>query len=227
MLELVLDAAAAAAEKTGVGIGDHRGRQPHQASARGPHAGQARGRVRQPGVVGFGLSNDERRGTIADFAPAFRIAARAGLRSVPHGGELAGPASVRACLDELHADRIGHGVSAAADPRCCAAWPRQPGHAGGLPDLQRGARRRRHRAGRAAAAHARGRASRLRSAPTTRCCSALASRRSTSWPGRSTGSPTLNWPASPGCPCSARRPRRKSQDGCWQASTTGSPPRRA
>ena len=32
---------------------------------------------------------------------------------MPHGGELSGPASVRACLDELHADRIGHGVAAA------------------------------------------------------------------------------------------------------------------
>ena len=30
-------------------------------------------------VVGFGLSNDERRGVIADFAPAFAIAGRAGL----------------------------------------------------------------------------------------------------------------------------------------------------
>jgi adenosine deaminase len=35
--------------------------------------------------------------------------------AVPHGGELSGPASVRACLDVLHADRIGHGVTAAAD----------------------------------------------------------------------------------------------------------------
>ncbi|MBO0837540.1 MAG: adenosine deaminase family protein, partial [Actinobacteria bacterium] len=68
------------------------------------------------GIVGFGLSSDERRGSVAEFAPAFRIAARAGLRSVPHGGELVGPASVRACLDELRADRIGHGVSAAQDP---------------------------------------------------------------------------------------------------------------
>jgi adenosine deaminase len=67
------------------------------------------------GVTGFGLSNDERRGTVADFAPAFRIARRAGLAAVPHGGELCGPDSVRACLDELHADRIGHGVAAAAD----------------------------------------------------------------------------------------------------------------
>jgi adenosine deaminase len=38
------------------------------------------------GVVGFGLSNDERRGRVADFVPAFRTAAEAGLWCVPHGG---------------------------------------------------------------------------------------------------------------------------------------------
>jgi adenosine deaminase len=67
-------------------------------------------------VTGFGLSNDERRGSARDFAPAFGIAGRAGLLLVPHGGELAGPASVAACLDELHAGRIGHGIRAAEDP---------------------------------------------------------------------------------------------------------------
>jgi adenosine deaminase len=111
----MLDAAAAAAAATGVGIGviiaANRTRHPLDARTlarlAAAHAGH--------GVVGFGLSNDERRGAAADFAPAFRIAARAGLIAVPHGGELAGPASVRACLDELHADRIGHGVSAAVD----------------------------------------------------------------------------------------------------------------
>ena len=68
------------------------------------------------GVTGFGLSNDERRGPPREFAQAFRIAERAGLLLVPHGGELCGPASVTACLDDLHADRVGHGVRAAEDP---------------------------------------------------------------------------------------------------------------
>jgi len=114
-VEVILAAAAAAAAATGVGIGviiaANRTRHPLDARTlarlAAAHAGH--------GVIGFGLSNDERRGFASDFAPAFRIAARAGLMAVPHGGELAGPASVRACLDELHADRIGHGVSAADD----------------------------------------------------------------------------------------------------------------
>ena len=67
-------------------------------------------------MVGFGLSNDERRGSTADFAPAFDIAERAGLLLTPHGGELRGPEHIRTCLDALHAHRLGHGVRAAEDP---------------------------------------------------------------------------------------------------------------
>jgi adenosine deaminase len=114
-VELVLAAAAAATESTGVGMGviiaANRTRHPLDARTLARLAAGHAGR----GVTGFGLSNDERRGAAAEFAPAFRIASRAGLMAVPHGGELAGPASVRACLDELHADRIGHGVAAADD----------------------------------------------------------------------------------------------------------------
>ena len=114
VMELVLDGAAEAAAATGVGIGviiaANRIRHPLDARTLARLAARMTGQ----GVTGFGLSNDERRGRVADFAPAFRIAGRAGLLLVPHGGELVGPASVRACLDELGADRIGHGVSAVA-----------------------------------------------------------------------------------------------------------------
>jgi adenosine deaminase len=114
-VELVLAAAADATALTGVGIGvviaANRTRHPLDARTLARLAVQYAGR----GVTGFGLSNDERRGRAEDFAPAFRIAGRGGLLAVPHGGELVGPESVRACLDELHADRIGHGVLAAID----------------------------------------------------------------------------------------------------------------
>jgi adenosine deaminase len=114
--ELVLDATASAATDAGIGIGlilaANRTRHPLDARTIARLAASYAGR----GVVGFGLSNDERRGVTAEFAPAFRIAAGAGLLAVPHGGELVGPQSVRACIDELHADRIGHGVAAAQDP---------------------------------------------------------------------------------------------------------------
>ncbi len=71
-------------------------------------------------IVGFGLSNDERRGSTAEFAPAFGIATRAGLASMPHGGELLGPEHVRQALDHLSPNRLGHGVRSVEDPRVLA-----------------------------------------------------------------------------------------------------------
>ncbi len=115
--ELVLDAAANASRESGVGIGivigANRSRHPLEARTLARLAAQHAGR----GVVGFGLANDERRGRAEDFEPAFRIAHRAGLLAVPHGGELAGPRSVRACVELLGAGRVGHGIRAAEDPR--------------------------------------------------------------------------------------------------------------
>lgn len=68
-------------------------------------------------VVGFGLSNDERRGDTAEFRHAFRIARRAGLASLPHGGELLGPAHIREVIAHLRPHRLGHGVRAVEDPQ--------------------------------------------------------------------------------------------------------------
>jgi adenosine deaminase len=114
--DLVLDSVRDASERTGLGIAvviaANRTRHPLDARTLARLAAQYAGR----GVVGFGLSNDERRGRTAEFAPAFRIADRAGLMLTPHGGELRGPDHVRVCLDELHADRLGHGIRSVEDP---------------------------------------------------------------------------------------------------------------
>jgi adenosine deaminase len=114
--ELVLEAVHNASAATGLGIAvviaANRTRHPLDARTLARLASQYAGR----GVVGFGLSNDERRGTTTDFAPAFAIAERAGLLLDPHGGELLGAASVRTCVEALHAQRIGHGVRAVEDP---------------------------------------------------------------------------------------------------------------
>ncbi|MBB5138691.1 adenosine deaminase [Thermocatellispora tengchongensis] len=116
-LDLVLDAADQAARAQGIGIAvivaANRTRHPLDAKTLARLAAQYAGR----GVVGFGLSNDERRGRAREFDGAFRIAKRAGLLSVPHGGELSGPVSVAECVDDLGADRVGHGVRAAESRR--------------------------------------------------------------------------------------------------------------
>jgi len=114
--DLVLDAVREASAATGLGmavvVAANRTRHPLDARTLARLAAQYAGR----GVVGFGLSNDERRGRTSDFAAAFAIAERAGLLLVPHGGELRGPEAVRTCLDDLHAHRLGHGVRVAEDP---------------------------------------------------------------------------------------------------------------
>src|SRR6478735_12532066 len=119
-LEIVLDAAreagAAAGIEVGVIVAASRMRHPLEARTLARlaalHAGDGPGEV-----VGFGLSNDERRGDTAEFARAFAIARRAGLASVPHGGELLGPGHVHEVVEALVPDRLGHGVRSAEDRR--------------------------------------------------------------------------------------------------------------
>jgi aminodeoxyfutalosine deaminase len=72
---------------------------------------------RPEGTVGIGLGGPEVGVRRADFAPAFRRARAAGLHSVPHAGETVGPDEVWAAVTELAAERIGHGIGAAEDPR--------------------------------------------------------------------------------------------------------------
>ena len=118
-LEIILDEALTSTAETGTGVGivvaASRIRHPLDART------LARLAVRYAGdgpgtVVGFGLSNDERRGSLPEFAPAFEIARRGGLALVPHGGELLGPASVVDTLTVFRPDRVGHGVRSSEDP---------------------------------------------------------------------------------------------------------------
>ena len=68
-------------------------------------------------VVGFGLSNDERRGRTGDFAHAFDIARRAGLACVPARRRAArAPTRSRRPSTALRPDRLGHGVRSVEDP---------------------------------------------------------------------------------------------------------------
>lgn len=116
-VEIILDAVDSASRETGLGmrvvIAANRMKHPLDART----LARLAVRYADRGIVGFGLSNDERRGMARDFDRAFAIAREGGLLAAPHGGELTGPSSVRDCIDDLHAARIGHGVRAAEDPR--------------------------------------------------------------------------------------------------------------
>jgi adenosine deaminase len=119
-MEIILDAVRTASRNTGVGmavvVAANRTKHPLDART----LARLAVRYADQGVVGFGLSNDERRGFARDFDRAFAIAREGGLFAAPHGGELSGASSVRDCLDDLRARRVGHGVRAAEDPRLMA-----------------------------------------------------------------------------------------------------------
>src|SRR4029453_17866466 len=70
-----------------------------------------------PGLVGFGLGGTEHGFPRSMFRDQFDRARAAGLHSVPHAGETAGPESVWDALASLGAERIEHGIGAVADQR--------------------------------------------------------------------------------------------------------------
>ena len=116
VLEVVLEALAAAGSKhqvgTGLMIAADRTLDPADAVA------QARRAVRYAadGVVSFGLHNDEVGFPPERFTEAFAVARAGGLLSTPHAGELDGPRTVAGALTALGADRIQHGVRSIEDP---------------------------------------------------------------------------------------------------------------
>lgn len=69
------------------------------------------------GVVALGLGGSEVGHPPEWFARWFEEAKRVGLHSTPHAGEVVGPESVWGAINTLDAERIGHGVRSAEDPR--------------------------------------------------------------------------------------------------------------
>ena len=66
--------------------------------------------------IGLGLGGLEDGFPPGLFVESFAEARRAGLRTVAHAGEAAGPESIWGAIDELKVERIGHGVRCIEDP---------------------------------------------------------------------------------------------------------------
>jgi adenosine deaminase len=112
-VEVMVDACWDAARTSGVGIGlvlaVSWGASPDHAE----HVARIAARYAHRGVVGFGISNDERLGNPDTFVAASRIARDAELLVTPHSGFYTSHLHVRRCIELLGAGRIGHGITAA------------------------------------------------------------------------------------------------------------------
>ena len=67
------------------------------------------------GFVGLDLAGNEAEFSAKPFAPIFREAKESGLAITIHAGEWGGAGNVREAIEELGADRIGHGVRVLED----------------------------------------------------------------------------------------------------------------
>jgi aminodeoxyfutalosine deaminase len=72
-------------------------------------------RFREHGVVGFGIGGDEGKGPAEMYVDIYREARDRGLHTTAHAGETVGPHSIRAAVELLEAERIGHGITAGED----------------------------------------------------------------------------------------------------------------
>lgn len=72
-------------------------------------------RCKSLGVVAFGMGGDELSIPAERFREAYDYAASGGLHRVAHAGEIGGPHEVRAAVELLGAERIGHGIAVMHD----------------------------------------------------------------------------------------------------------------
>lgn len=72
--------------------------------------------LKNDGVVAFGMGGDELAFPFEQFAPAYDLAAREGVRRTVHAGEVGPPESILHAIEPLRGERIGHGIAAIRDP---------------------------------------------------------------------------------------------------------------
>lgn len=77
-------------------------------------------KYKNDGVVGIGLSGNEDAAPTEKFAASIKTARENGLNFVPHSGETQNPEFIWDVIEQLHPERIGHGISCMEDPKLVA-----------------------------------------------------------------------------------------------------------
>lgn len=68
-------------------------------------------------IIGIGLGGAEAKGAAKEYAPVFQKALAEGYKAVAHAGEDVGPESMWDAINECHAQRLGHGITAIQDEK--------------------------------------------------------------------------------------------------------------
>lgn len=122
-LEIILDAVETASRETGLGmrvlVAANRMKHPLDART----LARLAVRFKDKGIIGFGLSNDERRGFARDFDRAFAIAREGGLLAAPHGGELSGRAACATAWRTCGPPGWDTGCVPPRTRGCWSGWP--------------------------------------------------------------------------------------------------------
>jgi adenosine deaminase len=116
-VETMVDACQNASRATGIGVGLVLAVSWSASPEHAERIARVAAHYAHHGVVGFGISNDERLGEPDTFISASHIARDAGLLVTPHTGFYTDYRHVRRCVELLGARRIGHGITAALSAR--------------------------------------------------------------------------------------------------------------
>lgn len=111
----VCEAAQAAAQTYGIQVGLIVSMNRHEPVELGLQAFEAALQYQGQGVVGIDLAGREVGCSARPFGPLFLEAQRQGLGITIHAGEWSGPANIQDAVENMYANRIGHGVRVIED----------------------------------------------------------------------------------------------------------------
>ena len=110
VMDWVQEAAAAAAQKYGIQVVLIASFNRHEEMVLAEETARMASERIDKGIVGINLAGNEAEFSAKPFAGLFAEARQAGLHITIHAGEWAGASNVREAIEDLGAERIGHGV---------------------------------------------------------------------------------------------------------------------
>jgi adenosine deaminase len=120
VIDWVIEGARQAEKETGLHVGLIVSANRHESTDLAEEVVKLALDRQKAGIVGLDLAGNEADFSALPFAGIFREAKQAGLHITVHAGEWNGAANVAEAIEQLGAERIGHGVRVLEDPSAVA-----------------------------------------------------------------------------------------------------------